>query len=82
VSHRRAGLLRRRAELRPGVAMVPAIRPLASWLVVLRADNGRGLLQRNLIQFDSGTAFDPNPPKSSGGPFRRRRTAVAGAEVA
>jgi Zn-dependent metalloprotease len=47
--------------------VVPAIRPLGSWLVVLRADNGRVLLQRNLIHFDSGSAFDPNPAKSSGG---------------
>jgi Zn-dependent metalloprotease len=57
--------------------VVPAIRPLGSWLVVLRADNGRVLLQRNLIHFDSGSAFDPNPAKSSGGSFRHRRTAVA-----
>jgi Zn-dependent metalloprotease len=45
----------------------PTLQPLGSWLFVLRADNGDILLRQNLIRFDSGQAFEPNPAKSSGG---------------
>ena len=47
--------------------VVPTADPVASWLVVLRADTGEVLLKENLLRFDSGRVFDPNPAKSSGG---------------
>src|SRR3990170_2150886 len=47
--------------------LVPVKDPVASWLLVLRADDGQVLLQENILRFDSGRVFDPNPAKSSGG---------------
>jgi len=55
-------------QLAPAWQIVaPTIEPLGSWLFVVRADNGRTLLRENLLTFDSGQVFDPNPAKSSGG---------------
>jgi len=45
----------------------PTLEPLASWLFVLRADSGEVLLRQDLLRFDSGQVFDPNPAKASGG---------------
>jgi Zn-dependent metalloprotease len=41
--------------------------PYGSWLVVIDATNGEVLLQRDLIAFDSGRVFDPNPAQTNGG---------------
>ncbi len=45
--------------------LVPALDPLGSWLLQLRADNGRLLLKENVLRFDGGRVFDPNPAKTS-----------------
>jgi hypothetical protein len=47
--------------------VVPSSEPLGTWLVVLRADSGAELLRQNLLRFDSGRVFSPNPAKTSGG---------------
>ena len=44
----------------------PTLRPLASWMFILRADNGAMLLEQDLLRFDVGQIFDPNPARSSG----------------
>lgn len=43
----------------------PALDPLGDWLVVVRADTGEVVLQRDLIVHDSGQVFDPNPAANS-----------------
>ncbi len=47
--------------------LLPALEPLGDWLVVVQADNGRVLLRQNLLRFDSGQVFDPNPAVTSAG---------------
>ncbi len=47
--------------------VVPTTEPLGTWLIVLRADSGALLLRQNLLRFDSGRVFNPNPAKTSGG---------------
>ena len=39
----------------------PALEPLGDWLVVVRADTGVVVLTQNLLVYDSGQVFDPNP---------------------
>ncbi len=46
---------------------VPTLRPFADWLVLVAADTGEVLLKRDLVVFDSGRVFDPNPAVASGG---------------
>ncbi|MFV2044259.1 MAG: hypothetical protein ACC700_13640, partial [Anaerolineales bacterium] len=45
--------------------LYPALEPLGDWLVIVRADDGSVLLQQDLIVYDSGQVFDPNPAASS-----------------
>ena len=47
--------------------IAPTVSPLGTWLVVVAADDGSILLQHNLLRFDSGQVFDPNPGKTNGG---------------
>lgn len=47
--------------------LLPALEPLGDWLVVVDGSNGNVLLTQNLLRFDSGQVFDPNPYVSSGG---------------
>jgi len=42
-------------------------RPLGTWLVGIRADDGSVLYVTDLLRFDSGRVFNPNPPRGSGG---------------
>ena len=56
-----------RVHRRAWQVLLPTWEPLGAWLIVVRADNGELLLQRNLLRSDSGTVFDPNPAKSSAG---------------
>ena len=45
--------------------LVPTLEPLGTWLLHLRADDGRVLLKENVLRFDSARVFDPNPAKTS-----------------
>jgi hypothetical protein len=45
---------------------LPALRPYGDWLVLLQASDGAALLKRDLLRYDSGQVFDPNPVVSSG----------------
>ena len=47
--------------------LLPALEPLGDWLVVVQADGGHVLLRQNLLRFDSGQVFDPNPVVTSAG---------------
>jgi Zn-dependent metalloprotease/subtilisin-like proprotein convertase family protein len=49
--------------------IAPTVEPLGTWLFVIRADTGELLLRQNVLLFDSGQVFDPNPARSSGGLF-------------
>ena len=46
---------------------IPAREPLGTWIVGVRADTGEVLYASDLLRFDSGRVFDPNPPRDSGG---------------
>jgi len=41
--------------------------PLGSWLVLVDANTGAVLYRHNLLRFDSGQLFDPNPAQTNGG---------------
>ena len=45
--------------------LLPTLDPLGTWLIHLRADDGRVLLKENVLRFDGGQVFDPNPAKTS-----------------
>jgi len=47
--------------------LVPTLDPPATWLLVLSADGARVLLRQNVLRFDGGRVFNPNPPTTSGG---------------
>jgi len=46
---------------------VRTTRPYGTWLVLADAATGEILYRHNLLRFDSGTVFDPNPAVSNGG---------------
>ncbi|MBI2914111.1 MAG: M36 family metallopeptidase [Chloroflexi bacterium] len=45
--------------------LLPTLEPLGAWLVHLRADDGGVLLKQNVLRFDGGRVFDPNPAQTS-----------------
>jgi len=47
--------------------VAPTLNPLGSWLVFVDAASGEVLYKHDLIRFDSGRVFDPNPAKTNGG---------------
>ncbi len=47
--------------------LLPTLDPLGDWLVVVGDEDGEVLLKQNLLRFDSGQVFDPNPAVTSGG---------------
>jgi hypothetical protein len=47
--------------------VLPLREPLGTWLVRMRAENGEVLSTTDLLRYDSGQVFDPNPARDSGG---------------
>jgi Zn-dependent metalloprotease/subtilisin-like proprotein convertase family protein len=47
---------------------LPALDPLGDWAVIVRADTGEVLLKQNLLAFDTGQVFDPNPVQTGAPP--------------
>ena len=47
--------------------VLPLTAPLGTWLVAVRADTGAVLFTTDLLRYDSGRVFDPNPAKTSVG---------------
>jgi Zn-dependent metalloprotease len=44
-----------------------ALDPLGTWQVIVQADSHKVLSKHNLLRFDGGRVFDPNPVVTSGG---------------
>ena len=47
--------------------IAPTIDPLGSWLFIVRADSGQVVFRQNILNLDSGRAFDANPAVTSAG---------------
>ncbi len=47
--------------------VVPLLEPMGTWLVAVDAHDGDVLFVTDLLRYDDGRVFDPNPPKNSGG---------------
>jgi hypothetical protein len=48
------------------IVQIPALTPLGDWQAAIDAQTGEVLSYRNLMTFDSGMVFNPNPYESSG----------------